>query len=310
MAGRMGGGRVTTTNLEIVGVDAGPRADPGEGRDPRSPRRRGRAARLGEDAHGRCAMSTTGLLRGPVKKDRPAALERSVERRDASGAVLGTVALEPTIFGIEPNLAVLHQVVTAQLAAKRAGTQSTKTRAEVRGGGAKPYRQKGTGHARQGSIRAPHYVGGGVAFAPEAPLLRPAHPQEDGAPGAALRALGPRERVQGRPPRRLLVGGAEDARRRHRCSTRSGSTAPCSSCSRAATASRRARCATSRGRPRSTPASSTPTTCSPTTGCCSPTRRCRPPIAADREADAAADAAAERGRGHAVEAADEHEGEG
>jgi large subunit ribosomal protein L4 len=112
-------------------------------------------------------MSTTGLLRGPVKRDRPAPLERSVERRDASGAVLGTVVLEPTIFGIEPNLAVLHQVVTAQLAAKRAGTQSTRTRAEVRGGGAKPYRQKGTGHARQGSTRAPHFVGGGVAFAPK-----------------------------------------------------------------------------------------------------------------------------------------------
>ena len=94
-------------------------------------------------------------------------MSRTVERRTVTGSVLGTVELEPTIFGIEPNLAVLHQVVTAQLAAKRAGTQSTKTRAEVRGGGAKPYRQKGTGHARQGSTRAPHYVGGGVTFAPK-----------------------------------------------------------------------------------------------------------------------------------------------
>ena len=59
--------------------------------------------------------------------------------------------LEPTVFGLEPNRAVLHQVVTAQLAGIRAGTQSTKTRAEVRGGGAKPFRQKGTGRARQGS---------------------------------------------------------------------------------------------------------------------------------------------------------------
>jgi large subunit ribosomal protein L4 len=106
-------------------------------------------------------------LRGPVKKDRAEPVARSVERRDTAGTVLSTVALEPTIFGIEPNLAVLHQVVTAQLAAKRSGTQSTKTRAEVRGGGAKPYRQKGTGNARQGSTRAPHYVGGGVAFAPK-----------------------------------------------------------------------------------------------------------------------------------------------
>lgn len=106
-------------------------------------------------------------LRGPVKKDRPEPEARSVERRDAAGTVLGTLALEPTIFGIEPNLAVLHQVVTAQLAAKRSGTQSTLTRAEVRGGGRKPFRQKGTGNARQGSTRAPHFVGGGVTHAPK-----------------------------------------------------------------------------------------------------------------------------------------------
>jgi large subunit ribosomal protein L4 len=112
-------------------------------------------------------MSETMTLRGPVKKDRPEPMSRSVERRDATGAVLGTVALEPTIFGIEPNMAVLHQVVTAQLAAKRSGTQSTLTRAEVRGGGRKPYRQKGTGNARQGSTRAPHFVGGGVTHAPK-----------------------------------------------------------------------------------------------------------------------------------------------
>jgi large subunit ribosomal protein L4 len=112
-------------------------------------------------------MTETMTLRGPVKKDRPEPQARSVERRDSSGAVLGTVALEPTIFGIEPNVAVLHQVVTAQLAAKRSGTQSTKTRAEVRGGGRKPFRQKGTGNARAGSTRAPQYVGGGVAFGPK-----------------------------------------------------------------------------------------------------------------------------------------------
>jgi large subunit ribosomal protein L4 len=106
-------------------------------------------------------------LRGPVQKDRPEPQARSVDRRDATGTVLGTVALEPTIFGIEPNVAVLHQVITAQLAAKRSGTQSTRTRAEVRGGGRKPYRQKGTGNARQGSTRAPHFVGGGVTHAPK-----------------------------------------------------------------------------------------------------------------------------------------------
>jgi large subunit ribosomal protein L4 len=74
--------------------------------------------------------------------------------------------LNPEIFGVQPNIAVLHQVVTAQLAARRAGSQHTKTRAEVRGGGAKPWRQKGTGRARQGSIRAPHWRGGGVALGP------------------------------------------------------------------------------------------------------------------------------------------------
>ncbi len=87
--------------------------------------------------------------------------------KTAAGADAGTVELPDDIFGIEPNVAVMHQVVTAQLAAKRAGTHSTKTRAEVRGGGAKPWRQKGTGRARQGSIRAPQWRGGGVAHGPK-----------------------------------------------------------------------------------------------------------------------------------------------
>jgi large subunit ribosomal protein L4 len=112
-------------------------------------------------------MSEVFTLRGPVKKDRPAPVERSATRRSLDGTVLGTVALEPTIFGIEPNMAVLHQVVKAQLAAKRSGTQSTKTRKEVRGGGKKPFNQKGTGGARQGTIRAPHYPGGGIALGPK-----------------------------------------------------------------------------------------------------------------------------------------------
>jgi large subunit ribosomal protein L4 len=107
------------------------------------------------------------VTRGPVKKDRPAPLARSVKRRNVAGDELGSVDLEPSIFGIEPNLAVLHQVVTAQLAAIRAGTQSTKTRAQVRGGGAKPFAQKGTGRARQGSSRSPSMSGGGVALGPK-----------------------------------------------------------------------------------------------------------------------------------------------
>jgi large subunit ribosomal protein L4 len=77
------------------------------------------------------------------------------------------VELDERIFGVQPNVPLMHQVVTAQLARRRAGTQSTKTRAEVAGGGAKPYRQKGTGNARQGSITAPHYAGGGVALGPK-----------------------------------------------------------------------------------------------------------------------------------------------
>jgi large subunit ribosomal protein L4 len=90
-----------------------------------------------------------------------------VERRSSTGEVLSVQPLDPQIFAVQVNVPLVHQVVTAQLAARRSGTQSTKTRAEVRGGGAKPYRQKGTGRARQGSVRAPHFSGGGVAFGPK-----------------------------------------------------------------------------------------------------------------------------------------------
>ena len=85
----------------------------------------------------------------------------------ADGSLKGEVELNEAIFGIEPNTDVMHQVVTAQLAAKRAGTHSTKTRAEVRGGGRKPWAQKGLGRARHGSIRSPQWVGGGVAHGPK-----------------------------------------------------------------------------------------------------------------------------------------------
>ncbi len=87
--------------------------------------------------------------------------------KSASGADAGSVELDDAVFGVQPNVPLMHQVVTAQLAKRRAGTQSTKTRSEVRGGGAKPYRQKGTGNARQGSTNAPHYSGGGVALGPK-----------------------------------------------------------------------------------------------------------------------------------------------
>ncbi|MGA7419874.1 MAG: 50S ribosomal protein L4 [Acidimicrobiales bacterium] len=98
---------------------------------------------------------------------RPEPKRHAVTRRSQDGTELGTVGLDPDTFGIVPNKDVLHQVVTAQLAAARAGTQSTKTRSEVRGGGAKPFRQKGTGRARQGSTRSPQWVGGGVALGPK-----------------------------------------------------------------------------------------------------------------------------------------------
>ncbi len=84
-----------------------------------------------------------------------------------SGKDAGSLELDETFFGIQPNVPVMHQVVTAQLAARRSGTQSTKTRAEVRGGGKKPFKQKGTGNARQGSTRSPHFSGGGVALGPK-----------------------------------------------------------------------------------------------------------------------------------------------
>lgn len=84
-----------------------------------------------------------------------------------AGKKAGSVDLDQTYFGIEPNVPVMAQVVTAQLAARRAGTQSTKTRAETRGGGAKPWAQKGTGRARAGSSRSPIWRGGGVALGPK-----------------------------------------------------------------------------------------------------------------------------------------------
>lgn len=86
---------------------------------------------------------------------------------DSTGALEGAVALTPQMFGVEPNRPVMHQVVVAHLAARRAGAASTKTRAEVRGGGRKPWRQKGLGRARHGSIRSPIWVGGGVAHGPK-----------------------------------------------------------------------------------------------------------------------------------------------
>jgi large subunit ribosomal protein L4 len=91
----------------------------------------------------------------------------SITVKNSSGNDAGNLDLDEAMFGVQPNVPLMHQVVTAQLAARRSGTQSTKTRAEVRGGGRKPFKQKGTGNARQGSSRSPHMSGGGVAHGPK-----------------------------------------------------------------------------------------------------------------------------------------------
>jgi len=98
---------------------------------------------------------------------KPAAKKAAAKTTSPSVPKTGSATLPESIFGIEPNVSVMHQVVTAQLAHRRSGTQSTKTRSEVRGGGIKPFGQKGTGNARQGSIRAPHFSGGAVALGPK-----------------------------------------------------------------------------------------------------------------------------------------------
>jgi large subunit ribosomal protein L4 len=89
-----------------------------------------------------------------------------VDVHDTQGKVIGTAELDDTVWGIEPNIPVMHQALLRQLANARLGTRDTKTRGEVRGGGAKPWRQKGTGRARQGSIRSPQWIGGGAVFGP------------------------------------------------------------------------------------------------------------------------------------------------
>jgi len=90
-----------------------------------------------------------------------------IDVRSATGDVVGKTTLDDAVFGAQVNVPVMHQVVRAQLAAARAGTRATKKRGEVRGGGKKPWRQKGTGRARQGSTRAPHWRGGGAVFGPQ-----------------------------------------------------------------------------------------------------------------------------------------------
>ncbi|TRW81753.1 50S ribosomal protein L4 [Mycolicibacterium sp. 018/SC-01/001] len=91
----------------------------------------------------------------------------TIDVQTPAGKKDGSIELPAELFDVEPNIALMHQVVTAQLAAKRQGTHATKTRGDVSGGGKKPYRQKGTGRARQGSTRAPQFTGGGVVHGPQ-----------------------------------------------------------------------------------------------------------------------------------------------
>ncbi len=96
--------------------------------------------------------------------------------RNMAGEEVGDLDLKPEVFEVEPNIPLMHQAVVAEEANARQGTASTKTRGEVSGGGRKPYRQKGTGRARQGSIRAPHYTHGGVVFGPHPRSYRQSMP--------------------------------------------------------------------------------------------------------------------------------------
>ena len=126
-----------------------------------------------------------------AQKTGPAKKALKIDVKTPAGKTEGSVELPAELFDAPANIALMHQVVTAQRAAARQGTHSTKTRGEVRGGGRKPYRQKGTGRARQGSTRAPQFTGGGVVHGPTAPRLQPAHPEEDDRRRTARRAVGP-----------------------------------------------------------------------------------------------------------------------
>jgi len=112
-------------------------------------------------------MATAKKAAAAKKTAAPTTAKKAAAAKKTAAPTTGSATLPSEYFGIEPNVSVMHQVVTAQLAHRRSGTQSTKTRSEVRGGGKKPFGQKGTGNARQGSIRAPHFSGGGVALGPK-----------------------------------------------------------------------------------------------------------------------------------------------
>ena len=258
MAGQMGHQQVTTLNLEVVESD---------------PERN--------------LLLVKGSVPGPnggvvvvrhaVKDAGEGGLSAMAEitLKDRAGKDAGTVELDDTMFGIEPNVQVMHQVVTAQLAKRRAGTHSTKTRAEVRGGGAKPYRQKGTGRARQGSIRAPQFTGGGIALGPKPRSYAQRTPKK--MIKLALRSALSDRASEGKvmvvddwgfdAPRTKDAKAALDG-------ARPRGPGPCSS-STATTRRPRSASATSPRSSSSRPASSTPTTCCATSGSSSASATCR-----------------------------------
>ena len=120
--------------------------------------------------------------------------DRNVDVIDLEGKKAGSVVLPGSIFDVPTNIPLMHQVVVAQLAAARQGTHATKTRGEVAGGGKKPFRQKGTGNARQGSIRAPHFTGGGIVHGPQPRDYDQRTPKKM-TPGARRSALSDRARA-------------------------------------------------------------------------------------------------------------------
>ena len=197
MAGRMGNARVTTQNLTVHRVDAenGLLLIKGAVPGPRG------GLLLVEDA----------LQKGGV------GMTSSIEVQEPPTAVPtgdGTVELPAHVFDVPANIPLMHQVVVAQLAAARQGTHSTKTRGEVRGGGRKPYRQKGTGRARQGSTRAPQFAGGGISHGPTPRDYTPADPEEDEGRRPARCAVRPGPRRRG--ARRLLASSTATRRPRRR----------------------------------------------------------------------------------------------
>ena len=208
-----------------------------------------------------------------------------VDVRDQKGAKSGSVELDEAVFGIAPNVPVMHQVVTAQLAARRGGTQSTKTRAEVAGGGSKPWRQKGTGRSRQGSTNSPQWRGGGVAMGPKPRSYKQRTPKK--MVQLALRSALSDRAADGKV---LVVDGwsfDEPARRlRSPPWPSSRSTARCCWCWGRTIGRRGSASATCPTSTACSPANSTPTTCWCPTGSCS-RRRPSPATGRGRRSNAA-----------------------